>query len=56
MLYHISALDLLGDSRRARPHGPFEIAEKLKKCPNCGHVLDPEPDPGTIRMTKSVSA
>jgi DNA-directed RNA polymerase subunit RPC12/RpoP len=30
---------------------PHEVTENLRTCPACGHKLNPQPDPDTIRVT-----
>jgi hypothetical protein len=30
---------------------PHEVAKDIGTCPACGHKLNPEPDPETIRVT-----
>jgi len=31
---------------------PWEVVERMKSCPKCGRVLNPDPDPNMIKLQK----
>jgi hypothetical protein len=53
LLYHIGPDDASeGGETGFAPRQPWEVVKGMKSCPICGHTLNPDPDPNTIKLQK----
>ena len=52
MLYHSGVDGAFEGGEPGFPsRQPYEVTDRLRSCPTCGHKLNPQPDADAIRVT-----
>jgi len=53
LLYHVGLRDSMEESVLELPLQPYQIATRLRICPECGHRLEPEASAEAIKIARS---